>query len=858
VVRLVPNTLRRRPRPETDDHASVEDYVGGATGFRRRLTVTAIGAVTAVVAVSVGLAFAQYRHAQRSNVNDLRSRAVVAAGLVDAAFSGDISTLDAVATAPSFANLDRPTMGEYLRRLRRSEAGAFNGGIAWIDSSGFVEVSSAGGATVWKDVSDRTYFRRVMATGRPYVSGGLIGRSSHEPVVVVAVPTRLASGRISGVLSGGIRLDTVRGSRTQLALGYAGLQILDRNGRNLLQRLTRPENAALVARLSQGASGSLAGTRGLDGSGSHVVAYATATVPGWRIVIDRPRSAVDASAFRSLVLQLVSVAAVALLVVALVWLVVRRSRRDHELQESRARAWRDLIRALGAAATPDEVTSALIASLSEAFPDALVVVILETLDGGRETRASTGAAWSRLVAADEVMAEIAARATSRRGSIVLDRTPLLRPAVALSSRRLRSLHTVPLHGVEGDTIGGVALLRGTEEPLDAGEWALFNSFAEQAARALERSRRSELDHDLAVRLQLSLLPETLPDVQGVTLAGHYRAGAEGLVVGGDWYDAVRRRDGVLVLCVGDVIGRGIAAATLMGRLRDAFRAHAYETGSPAEVVRRLLQHESGHEIVTVACASFDPYSGELAYSCAGHPPPLLVDEETGSVVRLDGAAAPPLGVADEASIQEERLVAPERATLVLYTDGLIERRGESIDRGIDVLGEVVAAEPSRPIARILAEVTDVLGPGTDDVAFLVVRVGGAPAPFEVELPARPSELSPLRRRLRAWLARLRFEPAEADEILLAVSEACNNAIEHAYGDEVGTVRLRLEVDGDTLRATIRDRGRWRGGESDADRGRGTAIMRAVMDRAEIATGDEGTEVLLERRRRTAGPAPAVR
>ena len=240
------------------------------------------------------------------------------------------------------------------------------------------------------------------------------------------------------------------------------------------------------------------------------------------------------------------------------------------------------------------------------------------------------------------MAEIASRATTQRQSLVLDRTPSLRRAVALSGRRLRSLHSVPLYGVAGDVIGGVALVRGSEEPLDPGEWALFNSFAEQSARAFERSRRSELDHDLALRLQLSLLPETLPEIPGVKLTGHYRAGAEGLVVGGDWYDAVRRRDGVLVLCVGDVIGRGIGAATLMGRLRDAFRAHTYETASPAEVVRRLLRHESGAEMmVTLVCASFDPYSGELVYACAGHPPPLLVDEDARTVTRLDRAIRAP-------------------------------------------------------------------------------------------------------------------------------------------------------------------------------------------------------------------------
>jgi anti-sigma regulatory factor (Ser/Thr protein kinase) len=849
-VRLVPERLRRDRGRET----SVEDYVGGALTFRRRLTGTAIVAVVAVVAVSAGLAFQQYRHAQHSNLGELRSRAVIAAAVVDTSFAGDVSTLESVGAAPSFANVDRPTMEAYLRRLRPTLGRTFNAGIGWIDPNGFVELSSLGPAS-HRDVSDRTYFKQVIATGRPYVSGGLIARSTHQPVITVAVPTRLADGSLSGVLVGGVRLQTLRQSRQQLELGYQGLEVVDRNGRLLLSGFSRSQNPDLVRRLRTGGTGVLTNTTGLDGAHGHVVAYATAAIPDWLIVIDRPRSSVDVAAFNSLVLQLASVGAVALVVFGLVALVVRRSRREHELQESRARAWRDLIRALGAAATADEVSAAVLSSLTAAFPDALVVVVLEGIDGTRQTRAN-GAGWPRVVADELLMAEIERRAVSRRQTVVLERTPVLRPAVAISGRRLRALHAAPLLGVDGGLIGGIALLVGSEEPLDASEWALFGSFVEQTARAFVRTRRSELDHDLAVRLQLSLLPEALPEVPGVRLTGHYRAGAEGLVVGGDWYDAVRRRDGVIVLCVGDVIGRGIGAATLMGRLRDAFRAHTFETAAPGEIVRRLLQHESGSEMmVTLACVSLDPYSGELAYSSAGHPPPLLVDEDTGEVTRLDGAAAPPLGVAEPSSIREERLRASERATLVLYTDGLIERRGDNIDHGIDVLGQVVAAEPSRPIARILAEVTEVLGPGTDDVAFLVARVDAAATPFEVEIPADPTELAGLRHRLRPWLSRRRFDRTEVDEILLAVSEACNNAIEHAYRDELGSVRLRLDDDGETLRAVVRDTGRWRDGDSGADRGRGLVIMRTVMDRIDVETGDHGTQVVLERvHRRAANPA----
>jgi anti-sigma regulatory factor (Ser/Thr protein kinase) len=849
MARLVPERLRRRP-VGADAHAPLE-YAGTAAGFRRRLAVTALAAVIVLVAVSAGLAFQQYRHAQHSNVRDLRSRATVAAAAVDAAFAGDVATLGAVAQAPAFANLALGPMAQYLHRLGASNARTFNAGIGWIDRNGYVDASSTASQSRLRTyVGDRTYFRRVLESGQPYVSAGLIGRRVHEPVVVIAVPTRTTGGSISGVLAASIRLDTVRTRKRQLDLGYQGLQIVDRNGNELLSGLAPVPNRALLARLG-GTSGWIGSTRGLDGSPGHVVAYATAPVPAWRIVLDRSRSSVNAAALRSLVLQLASVGAIALLVLGLVWLVVRRSRRDSELQESRARAWGALTRALGAASTVDEVAATVIASLTAAFPDSLVVVVLDRIDGSRETHASADPAWPRIAADGALADELARRATSGRETVALERDPALRGIVLQSGRRLRCLHTEPLVDAAGEAVGGIALVRGAEDPLEADERALYESFAEQTARAFERSRRSDLDHDLAVRLQLSLLPDALPEVPGVDLTGHYSAGAEGLVVGGDWYDAIRRRDGIVVLCVGDVIGRGVGAATLMGRLRDAFRAHAYETASPAEIVRRMIQHGSRDELmVTLACAALDPYPGELAYSCAGHPPPLVVDEDAGTVTRLDAAVAPPLGVADPASIEEERIPLPPRATLAFYTDGLIERRGETIDLGIDTLGLVVAADPDRPVPLMLQAVGEKLGPGDDDVAFLLARVAGPPTPFEVELPSSTSELSPLRRRLRAWLARRGFERAESDEILLAVSEALNNSIEHAYGDTRGTVWLRVDDDGETLRATVRDRGSWRAMPSGLDRGRGLGIMRVVMDRAEVETSEEGTEVVLERRRRT--------
>jgi len=842
----------RARRPETlssGDTPEFEDYVGRrAASFRRRLILVAALAIAAVVAVSAVLAFREYRHAQRSALTDLRTRAAITASVVTVALAGDVSTLRTIAASNAFVDLDRPSMRRYLFRIARTPGNQFNGGYGWVDRSGLVRVSTTGGSNARSvNVADRTYFRRVIADGRPYVSGGLIARRNGHAIVVVAVPTR-ARGRITGVLAGSIGLRTVSNNKAELELGIQGLEIVDSGGKLLISGLAPVRNRSLLARIRTGSTGVVAGTPGLDGRGNDVVAYAAMPLPHWWIVIDRPRSVVDAAARRSLLLQLASLAAAALVVFGVVWFIVRRSRRERELQDARARAWSGLTRTLSVSATPDDVAAAVVDSLAAAFPDALLLVAFETVERSVEVRTSSVGRWRPIAASPGALDELAQCAMARQQSLLLEREPELAPVFIASGRRLRTLHCMPMRNPNGDLVGGIGLVRQQEAPLEGNEWALLASFAAQAAQAVERSRQSAHEHDLAVRLQRSLLPDALPGSAGIRLAGHYRAGGAGVEVGGDWYDAVRRRDGILLLCVGDVIGRGVEAATLMGRYRSAFHAYSYDSVSPAEIVRGMLRHADDEgTMVTVACVSLDPYSGEIVYSCAGHPPPLLIDGEPRTATRLDDASAPPLGVAAPGSIREARVTVGERASVVLYTDGLIERRGANIDEGIDALARVVADAHATSLGETLARVTDALGAPTDDVALLIASLTGEPMPFEVEFPSDPSTLPAVRRRLRAWLERRGVPVHDTDDVLLAVGEACNNAVEHAYRDGHGAVRLSVGEDGSTLRATIRDEGHWRNRRVDGDRGRGIPIMQALMTVAEIRESPGGTEVVLERR-----------
>jgi anti-sigma regulatory factor (Ser/Thr protein kinase) len=313
---------------------------------------------------------------------------------------------------------------------------------------------------------------------------------------------------------------------------------------------------------------------------------------------------------------------------------------------------------------------------------------------------------------------------------------------------------------------------------------------------------------------------------------------------------VRRSDGLVHITVGDVAGRGVTAAVLMGQMRNAFRAYAYDHVSPAELLRRMCRHVGPDQMATAVCLTLDPYTHRLTYASAGHPPSLLRDGHDGTVSLLDGAGAPPLGFAAGDAIREAEVALPTHSTIVAYTDGLIERRGWSIDVGIDLLTDVLAKASGlgaeRLATTIVDEVAAVVDSG-DDVAFLLMRIAGAPARMDIELPSDPAELAEMRRRLRTWLDLRGLDAEERDDAVLSVSEAFNNAIEHGYRDRRGTIRLVVEHRDGELEITVEDAGAWREPTGAGDRGRGLAIMRALMHEARVEHAEGGTRVLLTRR-----------
>ena len=232
------------------------------------------------------------------------------------------------------------------------------------------------------------------------------------------------------------------------------------------------------------------------------------------------------------------------------------------------------------------------------------------------------------------------------------------------------------------------------------------------------------ENEIADELQASLLPEDTFDLQCLEVATCYRAGVEGTQVGGDWYDVIGLPEGRTALVVGDVMGRGVRAAAVMGQVRTAVRAYA-KIGLPPDELTGSLDHLVcdlfPEQVVTCVYAVFDPADLSLRFVNAGHPPPLLTHPD-GACLRVTADTHPPLGVGRPFGEEHQVHLVPG-AGVVLYTDGLVESRGATIEAGIESLREAVAGLdvplPEVPEALVRAR----LPHGTnDDVAILVARV----------------------------------------------------------------------------------------------------------------------------------------
>jgi serine phosphatase RsbU (regulator of sigma subunit)/anti-sigma regulatory factor (Ser/Thr protein kinase) len=437
-------------------------------------------------------------------------------------------------------------------------------------------------------------------------------------------------------------------------------------------------------------------------------------------------------------------------------------------------------------------------------------------------------------------------AAERQPVLVQDPAPSELPYPALRTLGTDSLMGLPLLA-EGE-VTGVLIVAAAARHFSSDDVNLLRLAADRVALAIDHARVYEREHRIAETLQRSLLPERLPQLPGLSVAARYLPAAAEAEVGGDWYDVLPTPTGGVGLVMGDVAGKGLAAASMVGRLRSALRAYALEGHPPARVVEQLNRliwtEEDESQMATLIYVVVDPTAGELRWVNAGHPPPLLL-----TAARLpqflEGGSSVPLGVLPFPEFQEVSAPIDGDATVVLYTDGLVERPGEHIDTGLDRLADVVRGASNDPqqLCDLLLErlVPEVGAP--DDVALLTLRTMPIAERFSVELPTEPEALAPMRAVLRRWLMNADGSEQEIAEVITACGEAATNAIEHAGAGE--PFEISGVLDGPSVKLEVRDYGAWRSPRQ-GDRGRGLSLMRALMDTVDVVPSAEGTTVRMER------------
>lgn len=366
------------------------------------------------------------------------------------------------------------------------------------------------------------------------------------------------------------------------------------------------------------------------------------------------------------------------------------------------------------------------------------------------------------------------------------------------------------------------------------------SLAVQHVRSFETAREASLT------LQRAMMPTTRPPV-GFSV--RYEPAVSPLEVGGDWYDVLVIGDDRIGIIVGDCVGSGLGAAAVMGQLRSSARALLVNGAEPARLIEELDSAAMlipGAYFTTVFVGTLNTSTGALTYSSAGHPPALLAAPDAG-IEMLTEASSVPLAVRHPTTRPQASTRLQPGATLMLYTDGLVERRGLAIDDGIrragDILVDTLGCSAEDVADAMLGSQTP---PGgfDDDVAIVVYR--RPPTALRLEVVATPDKLADIRARLADWLRAVSIPDELAADITLVVNEACTNSIEHGYrGRPAGPMWVSAEVNGREICIEITDSGSWKTPDPNPRvRGRGVPLMRAVSGGMSVDGTSAGTTVTM--------------
>ena len=379
---------------------------------------------------------------------------------------------------------------------------------------------------------------------------------------------------------------------------------------------------------------------------------------------------------------------------------------------------------------------------------------------------------------------------------------------------------------------------------------IFNWLAMRVAISLHTVGTFTREHRVADRLQRALLPQSFPEVAGMSFGGAYRpAGAEA-AIGGDWYDAFALPDGRIAISIGDVAGHGLEAAVIMGEVRQALRAAAVGADKPSAVldaVNDVINLRESISMVTAIFGFYDPLHCIFRYAAAGHPSPIIATPD-GYAQFLPGGGMP-LGASDSVGAPDWTFTLPPGAQVVLYTDGMIEY-DRDLDAGEERLLEAVCAElaagkggdPAKAIQERIFRHTA----NKDDAATLTLTRSKTGYPnICLVFSALPLISALVRSTLRQLCATLSMDSDLEFDLLVAVGEAIANAVEHAYGDQqTGLVEITTHHDDGRFTVRVDDFGRWRPFVKRDERGRGIPLMHALVDGVQIKSTQTSTSITL--------------
>jgi anti-sigma regulatory factor (Ser/Thr protein kinase) len=289
--------------------------------------------------------------------------------------------------------------------------------------------------------------------------------------------------------------------------------------------------------------------------------------------------------------------------------------------------------------------------------------------------------------------------------------------------------------------------------------------------------------------------------------------------------------------IGDVAGHGVDATSFMGQVRTSIRAYALEGLQPSAVVdkahRFLRQLNGGDQMVTLLYVTIDLDTLEMRVVNAGHPPPIVTSPGEGARF-LETRTALPLGIDFDIRPKETRSMLEPGTAILLYTDGLVDRRSLPIENGFAAIDALLTSEVS------------------DDVAVLAVELSGLFGDLALSIDGDPRAVASVRTSLTRWLSSYDVERSQIDDVVLACSEACSNSVEHAYGLQGGSIESAGELIQGEVVVSVRDSGAWRPARG-LGRGRGLKLIDACMAGYVVDRDHTGTVITMRRRVRTSDP-----